>query len=472
MRSRPLRWGVRQTRLLAVVLVAVVVGLAVGPAILRDDAMAASRWQPFVAGSVPPADPPPAPGSAAERADLDLLLGIQSGRTAEDTDAMSTWLGAAAIASWNDVLLQLVREDKLNPVRASRSLALLNVAMYDAVIAACREQVAHPTAAPRDRDSRIEQHGPVGRRGSWPSGEAAAAAAAEAVLAYLYPGRAAAFAELRATAQRAPQLAGTALPSAIEAGDVIGRAVGAAVVERGRSDGSTALWDGTIPTGDGIWKAAPTAIGGPLEVMAGTWRPWILASGSELRAEPPPAVGSDAWQRDADEVVAVTASLTDEQVRIARFWADGSGTDTPPGHWTRIGLGLVARDGLSMPFAARVIAHLAVAQADAFIACWDTKYFYWAGRPTGLIPGFASTIGTPNFPTYTSGHSTQSGAAAVVLGHFFPRDAASLGAMADEAAVSRLYGGIHFRADNDVGLRIGREIGRRTVERAGGWPLR
>ena len=156
MRSRPLRWGVRQTRLLAAVLVAVVVGLAVGPAILRDDAMAASRWQPFVAGSVPPADPPPAPGSAAERADLDVLLAIQAGRTPEETDAMSTWLGAAAIASWNDVLLQLVREDKLNPVRASRSLALLNVAMYDAIIAACREQVAHPTAAPRDRDGRIE----------------------------------------------------------------------------------------------------------------------------------------------------------------------------------------------------------------------------------------------------------------------------------------------------------------------------
>ena len=461
------RLSLRATRLLAAVLVAVVLGLAVGPAVLRDDAMAASRWQPFVTGSVPAPAPPPAPGSTEERRDLDELLALQAGRTAAETEAMSAWLGASVIASWNDVLLKIIREDKLNPVRASRSLALLNVAMYDAIIAACREQVAHPTAAPRDRDSRVEQLGPVGRRGSWPSGEAAAAAAAESVLAYLYPGRATTFAALVATAQRAPQVAGTTLPSAIEAGDEIGRIVGAAVVERGRSDGSTALWEGIVPTGDGTWKAAPTAIGGPLEVMAGTWRTWILSSGAELRAEPPPAFGSEAWQRDADEVVQVSSSLTDEQVRIARFWADGSGTDTPPGHWTRIGLDLVARHGLSLPYAARVIAHASVAQADAFIACWETKYFYWTGRPAALIPGFASTIGTPNFPSYTSGHSTQSGAAAVVLGHFFPGDARRLDAMAEEAAVSRLYGGIHFRTDNDVGLRIGREIGRRTVERAG-----
>ncbi len=466
------RWRVHGTRLLAVALVGVVVALAVAPAVFRDDAMAASRWSPFVAAAVPAVEPPPAAGSAEERADLDALVAIQAARTPAEAEAMAAWLGARVIASWNDVLLQLVREDKLNPVRASRSLALLNVAMYDAIIAACREQVAHPTAAPKDRDSRIEQLAPVGSRGSWPSGEAAAAAAAEAVLAYLYPGRVATFETIAATAMRAPQLAGTTHPSAIEAGEEIGRAVGAAVVERGQSDGSTALWDGTTPTGDGIWKAAPTAIGGPLEVMAGTWRPWILASGSELRAEPPPAFGSEAWQRDADELVRVAETLTDDQVRIARFWADGSGTDTPPGHWTRIGLNLVARDGLSLPFAARVIAHTAVAQADAFIACWETKFFYWTGRPTALIKGFASTIGTPNFPSYTSGHSTQSGAAAVVLGHFFPHDAGRLHGMAEEAAISRMYGGIHYRFDNEVGLRIGREIGQRTVDRAGGGPIR
>ena len=90
----------------------------------------------------------------------------------------------------------------------------------------------------------------------------------------------------------------------------------------------------------------------------------------------------------------------------------------------RIAIGLAGRDGLSMAETARVLAHLAMAQADAFIACWDAKYTYWSGRPIGLIAGFASTIITPNFPAYISGHATLSGASSTVLAAFFPADAA------------------------------------------------
>ena len=159
-------------------------------------------------------------------------------------------------------------------------------------------------------------------------------------------------------------------------------------------------------------------------------------------------------------------NLTDAQLTIARFWADGAGTDTPPGHWVRIAITLGLRDHLTTPAFARVLAYLGAAEADAFISCWETKYFYWSGRPTGLIPGFASTIITPNFPSYTSGHSTVSGAASTVLGAFFASDGGKLRAMADEATISRLYGGIHWRTDNEVGLRIGRQIGGVAIDRA------
>ena len=125
----------------------------------------------------------------------------------------------------------------------------------------------------------------------------------------------------------------------------------------------------------------------------------------------------------------------------------------------RIAIQLSNRDGLSAAEAARVFAHLGMAQADAFIAAWDAKYTYWSGRPTGLIPGFASTIITPNFPAYISGHATLSGASSTVLAAFFPADAARLDAQAEEAALSRLYGGIHWRSDNEVGLGVGRQIG-------------
>jgi membrane-associated phospholipid phosphatase len=185
-----------------------------------------------------------------------------------------------------------------------------------------------------------------------------------------------------------------------------------------------------------------------------------------MRPEPPPAYRGAAWQADADEVVRVTEGLTDEQVRIARFWADGSGSETPAGHWARIALELIARDGLGIERAAEVLAFLSMAQADAFIACWDAKYAYWTGRPIALIKGFASTIITPNFPSYPSGHSVQSAASAVVLAYFFPEDADVLLARADEAGLSRLYGGIHYRVDIEVGATMGQRIGTLATERA------
>jgi membrane-associated phospholipid phosphatase len=109
---------------------------------------------------------------------------------------------------------------------------------------------------------------------------------------------------------------------------------------------------------------------------------------------------------------------------------------------------------------------VSVAMADAFIVCWNGKYTYWTARPNQVIPGFAAYIKTPPFPGYPSGHSTQSGAASEVLAYLFPQHAATFHAMAEEAAISRLYGGIHFQSDNNSGLAVGREVGRRVVEYA------
>ena len=107
---------------------------------------------------------------------------------------------------------------------------------------------------------------------------------------------------------------------------------------------------------------------------------------------------------------------------------------------------------------------LNTAQADAFIACWDAKYAYWSLRPVTAIrrsidPTWLSYIATPPFPSYVSGHSSTSGAASTVLGAFFPERAEALDAMAEEATASRLYGGIHYRSDNEAGLELGRRVG-------------
>jgi membrane-associated phospholipid phosphatase len=157
--------------------------------------------------------------------------------------------------------------------------------------------------------------------------------------------------------------------------------------------------------------------------------------------------------------------LTAEQKRIAEFWSDGAGTVTPPGHWNVIVLGLRREANWSTVRSAWLLAALNTAQADAFIARCDAKFTYWSLRPVRdwslrpvrairqlIDPGWLSYIVTPPFPSYVSGHSTTSGAASTVLAAFFPDRAGELDAMAEEAANSRLYGGIHFRSDNAVGL--------------------
>jgi membrane-associated phospholipid phosphatase len=163
-------------------------------------------------------------------------------------------------------------------------------------------------------------------------------------------------------------------------------------------------------------------------------------------------------------VYAISLSLSEEQKRIADYWADGPGTATPPGHWNLIALDLVRKADWGTVPTARLFAALNTAQADAFIACWDAKYAYWSLRPVTAIrrlidPSWLPYITTPPFPSYVSGHSTSSGAASSVLAALFPSRADELAATAEEAAVSRLYGGIHFSSDNEVGLELGRRVG-------------
>ena len=342
--------------------------------------------------------------------------------------------GSTAVTRWVDLQLVEIASHRTNPPRASRGLALTSVAMRDA------------TRLPR------------------PQRPAAVAGAASTVLAYLYPDRAAYFEEL-ADRER-PRI-----------GVLRGRLIGTRVVNRARRDGSDAVFQGPIPEGPGLWVPTPPGFMPPLEALAGTWRTWNISSGSRFRPGPPPAFGSRRYAREVREVYEVSLALTEEQKRIADFWADGAGTVTPPGHWNQIALDLIRAHRLSEGAAARVLAALNTAQADAFIACWDAKYTYWSERPVTAIrreidPNWPSYIVTPPFPAYVSGHSTTSAAAAEVLSAYFPSARRQLRAWAEEAALSRLYGGIHFRSDNEAGLVLGKRVGREAVRQYDAEPIR
>jgi PAP2 superfamily len=284
------------------------------------------------------------------------------------------------------------------------------------------------------------------------------------MLTHLFPNDALALAAMTQESGQTRLMEGLNYRSDLEAGLALGQAVAQKAITRATSDGATVPWSGTIPTGPGLWFQAP-GTPAPLEPLAGSWNTWLLASGSQLRPGPPPAFGSAEFLAELAEVKRVSSSPTPSQRAIALFWADGAGSVTPPGHWFQIASSLIARDGLTTPAAARILGLLGATVADAAIACWDAKYSYWSIRPKQADPTIVTAVPTPPFPSYPSGHSTFSGASSEVLAYFFPKEETRLRYMAEEAALSRLYAGIHYRSDNETGKQVGRQLGGLAIQR-------
>ena len=221
------------------------------------------------------------------------------------------------------------------------------------------------------------------------------------------------------------------------------------------------------PAGPGVWEPTPPGfVDPPLEPLAGTWAPWVIPSVVGARPGPPPAYGSPAWQAEVAAVQEAVARRTPAQEVAAHFWAGGPGTVTPAGLWIEIARDLIRRDGLGSAPAARMLALTSAALHDAFVCCWDAKFAYWVARPITADPHLAVLFPTPPFPSYTSGHSTISSAAATALGHLFPADEYDLRRRADEARDSRLWAGIHFPIDNEVGASKGAAVGRLVADYA------
>ncbi len=430
----------------------------------------AGAWKPWVLSSGADVEvaPPPRAGSAAARRDEQALRSATSNRTPATERLARAQAAATVVEPWMSQALQFVSERVKNPPVASRAYGLVSIAMHDAAIAAWHWKYRYRRSAP--------SHDPLVPRPadpSYPSEHAAIAGAASRVLEYLFPE--APKARLEIQAEDAAQLrvaAGVSYPSDAKAGLQLGHDVAQRVIAVAKRDGSQRVWDGKRPRGRGFWEPPPGSLARPVEPLAGTWKTWILRSGRQLRPPPPPAFGSAKFRAEAREVIRIGSKLTAEQKRIATFWAGGQGTPLPAGVWDQVMLAYVPRQKLSVPRQTRVFALLNAAMDDAGIAAWDAKFAYWNPRPMnairdlGLDRGWKPYLDTPFFPAYVSGHSTYSGAAGEVLAHLFPADAKLWRAKAQEAGISRLYGGIHYRSDNVAGLRMGADIGRLAVRRA------
>lgn len=288
-------------------------------------------------------------------------------------------------------------------------------------------------------------------------------------------------------------LVGTVEDAKAAAAEDLGRAIATHVFEWSKSDGGHVVDNlgfpasYTLGTGKANWVPTnpQTLQQTPLLPDWGKNRSFAMPNGQSCPLPPPPAYSEDKsseFYKQALEVYDTSKALTDEQKTIARFWSDDPMlSPTPPGHWVSIALQIFDKEQLPVAKRAAVLAQLGIAIADGFIGCWATKYAYDLLRPLTYIrrvidPKWSTLLITPPFPEYPSGHSTQSGAAEVVMAKAFgkdygfvdathardglkPRSFASFRQAAEEAALSRLYGGIHFRAAIERGLEQGHCIG-------------
>src|SRR5262245_277345 len=199
---------------------------------------------------------------------------------------------------------------------------------------------------------------------------------------------------------------------------------------------------------------------GVIEPDAGTWKTWVISSGSDFRVPPPPDAAATA--AESEQVRDLIARTNVESAAKITFWDAGS-----PGYrWIEWVNNRFLWGQKLPPHPFRIYTYLTMAIYDATIAAWESKYFYNRKRPGELDPTLATAVATPGSPSYPSEHAAAAGAAATVLAYFFPDEASSLQAVADEAALSRVQAGVQFPSDSSAGLELGRKVGERVVELA------
>ncbi|MEO6811138.1 MAG: phosphatase PAP2 family protein [Isosphaeraceae bacterium] len=385
------------------------------------------------------------------------------------------------LIDWNSTALAAVRTGNTNPPLAARNLAMVQLAVFDAV---------------NSIDRRHEPYAGIQvRHAQGASTEAAVARAADEVLTALYPDQAATF-----HATLAESLATVRNRRARVRGEAVGRQVGKAILALRANDGSNVQVDAPPATKPGEWSPTPPEYGRAVALNFAFVPPFAMTTPSQFRPGPPPALDSATYTEAYNEVESVgsddSTTRTPDQTAFAHFWADLAGVSfTPPGHWNQIAEDAAMSRQLRLSDEAKLFAQLNVALADAGISCWETKNFYQFWRPVTAIrqgdqdgnpltvadPNWSPQWETPQFSSYSSGHATFSAAAATILESYFGantpfndtgdptlglpgRHFDSFARAADEAAASRMYGGIHFRFDNETGLAVGREIGRYVLQ--------
>jgi len=242
------------------------------------------------------------------------------------------------------------------------------------------------------------------------------------------------------------------------AGESIGRAAAARVIAYSASDRVGLTDPGKPPIGPGFWVWT----GGPIARGNLGARPFFLSSTDELRPPPPPAFGSAGFNAALAEVRQISDTRTPDQLALALYWAANQ-SPVSAAAMNNLAVGLIRRHRTSDHEAARIMFLMNAAAFDALIGCFDAKYTYWLIRPPQADPAITLPIGLPPHPSYPSAHSCISGSSTEVLAAMFPNERSMLEAVAEEASLSRLYAGIHYRFDMEAGLALGRRAAAKAL---------
>jgi membrane-associated phospholipid phosphatase len=467
----------------------------------------AGNWQPFV---VPFSDVTVvAPADISSNEYQQELAAVKALNPNEAQQQAIKFWGAGGVIRWNEIARELAaaynippnydengkypNPDPANPLKnprypfanppyASRAFALLTIAQYDALVATSHFRQLYgrtaPYALPNGSTARLPQIDAP----SYPSEDAVVAAASREILKFLFPGEVPLLTQKSDEHKNSRLWAGMNVQSDIDAGEALGKAVADKIIAYAKTDGMGAannqpgyqnqIADAKARGIGRIWTSREVPPRPPMLPAYGNVKTWNFTAEEKIAMRtaigPPPTFESAEFKQNLDELIAIAKDRSREQVRIASYWADGAGTYTPPGHWNRKAAALTYANKFSEVRTARALALLNSAMQDAGICCWDVKYYYLVPRPSEVNAEIKTSTGIPNFPAYTSGHSTFSGAAAEVLSYIFPNNKSEFDAMATEASVSRIYGGIHYRFDCEKGLEHGKMIGAHAVKRGQG----
>jgi PAP2 superfamily len=470
---------------------------------------------------------PAATNSATYLAELEVIKDAQSKLTQAQKDVIKYWSGGGVLR-WNQILRKLVAQYALppapradgsyvfpdaenpfadpafpfaNPPYSARAYSFVSIAQYEALKTTWYYKYlgTHVRTAPFKNNSEIKLLVPANELNdhAYPSEDAVLSGVTAEMLKVLFPGAVEEITKMAAEQRNAALWSGKASSSDISAGLSLGKAVAGFIIAPGtgrfRTDnmggsvGTKAQWDDLINvakqhytdiadprdlTTEVFWKSLDGPSRPPMLPFFGNVKGWFL-SPAQFATErtaigPPPSTGSDQMKEELAELKRVTDKVDREKLRIVHFWADGAGTYTPPGHWNDIATEYISKSNFSEVRAARALAYLNAAMHDAAVGCWGVKYYWFNPRPSQMDASIKTVTGLPNFPSYTSGHSTFSAAAAEVLSYLFPGNASTFSTYLDEASISRLYGGIHYRSDIEKGKAHGAAIGGYTVTFASG----